>query len=432
MATSSGRTLTGQAGYQPAQRRWWPTMLAALSVLLTAVAVAVVERARVGDSFWSTTDLHVYWISGRAVRTGHDPYQVYLPGFVSRLTLVYPPFAALLLAPLSLLSLVTLRLVWFTGIALALQAVVWKSLGRVGMRAGLPRLLLTLIAAAGLPAFDPVYREFWAGQVNVFLMLLVLADLFRKDGAAGKGIGVGLAAGVKLTPLIFVVYLALTRRVREALVALAAFAVTVAVAFAVLPRPAWHYWTSYAWDANRVFPFPFIQFNQCLRGTLARLLHSNDVTLVWLPVATVVLVVGLAVAVGLHRRGLVLEGVLACAVTGVLVSPIAWVYHWVWLVPVGIVLVAGTWRTRSPAWAALTAVALGVPAAHLYTRLGLLPVQPSGFWQQLEANSFVLVGLLLLASAALLCWSPRAVVGSAGEPHPDATVPAPAAPPMTG
>jgi len=140
--------------------------------LLTAVIVAAVVRARVETGPLTTADLRVFWLSGKAIRTGHDPYLFWLPG--APMSPVYPPFAGLLMAPASLIPLAWLRIV---------------------------RWWLLLYPAVGLVALlaDPVWQELWAGQVNVFLVLLVIVDLCRRDGARGKGIGVGIAAGIKLT-----------------------------------------------------------------------------------------------------------------------------------------------------------------------------------------------------------------------------------------
>lgn len=76
------------------------------------------------------------------------------PGFCHALNcpvalgFVYPPFAALVLAPISLLSLSALRLVWFSAIFLCLEGTVWISLGWAGVRNRLLRLAVAIGAAA--------------------------------------------------------------------------------------------------------------------------------------------------------------------------------------------------------------------------------------------------------------------------------------------
>jgi alpha-1,2-mannosyltransferase len=323
---------------------------------------------------------------------------------------VYPPFAALLLAPISLLSLSTLRLVWFSVIFLCLEGVVWLSLGWAGVRNQAIRLAVAVAAAAVLPFFDPVRQEFLAGQVNVFLMLLVLADMRRRDGAPGKGIGVGIAAGIKLTPLIFILFLALTRRLRAAVTAAVAFVATAVAGFIVKPSDSWHYWTSYVGQTRRVYPEIGIVYNQSLQAVLARLLHQNDPTAVYVPIAIVTLIAGMTVAVLLHRRNLEFEAVLTCAFTAVLVSPVAWVYHWVWFVPLLIIMAVRAARSPSVgaalSWATLTVAAAVIPSIHLYTWLAWYQ-QPSGAWQQLESDSLALSGLVLLLLGLVLALRSR-------------------------
>jgi alpha-1,2-mannosyltransferase len=412
----------------------WPErVLVGLTLTAVAVAAGLVERGRVNQP-WSTFDLRVYWSAGQAVLHGHGIYAVSLPtglpaGFCkavncpTALGFVYPPFAALVLAPLSLMSVATLRLVWYSGLFLALESIVWLCLGWAGVRNRWIRLAVAVAAAAVLPFFDPVGQELQAGQVNVFLMLLVLADLRRPDGARGKGAGVGLAAALKLTPLIFIPYLVLTRRIREAVTAVAVFAGAIVVGFIAEPSDSWRYWTSYAWQPQRNYPQTGNISNQSLRAVLARLVHSNTPTAAWFAAAVVVFVIGMVVAIILHRRGLELEAVIACGFTAALVSPIAWVYHWVWFVPLLVCMAARAARarpaSRSLGWLVLAAAIAAVPAIHPYTWLTWYQV-PSGGWDQLQADSLALCGLVLLLLGALLGRTPPAPgdpVQPAGQPR---------------
>jgi len=384
----------------------WRSALVVLGALGASVALAFLARQLVEEGPWTTLDLQVFHASGNAVWNGENPYLFWLEQ--AQLSLVYPPFAGLLLAPLSVLSMEAMRIVWFSGIFLALQGIVWLATGWVGIRRAWVRLGIGLAAAGAFLAFDPGWQELWSGQVNTFLALLILADLCRRDGARGRGIMIGIAAGIKLTPGLFILYFLLTRRFKEAWTAVAAFAVTVAVGFAVMPGSAWAYWTSHAWDADRIHPHPGIPLNQNLRGLFARLLHDPDVLLPWLAAALVVLVGGLAVCVTLHRRGLVREGAVLVGVVALLVSPVSWAYHWVWLVPVLVVLTALAVRARSWLWGA--AVLLTALAAFLapYTWIDLeTGLTPTTFGQQLETNSLTIAELLLLVAGALAVLFPR-------------------------
>jgi uncharacterized membrane protein len=99
-----------------------------------------------------------------------------------------------------------------------LPVVAYLALGLAGQPPGLSRLAGALaIAAVGLWV-EPLVGTLLFGQINVLLLALVVGDLALPDRFRGKGIGIGLAAAIKLTPLIFIPYLLLTRRVRAAVV----------------------------------------------------------------------------------------------------------------------------------------------------------------------------------------------------------------------
>jgi len=377
-------------------RNWW-YLLPAVGI---AVVLAFLVRPIIDEGPWTTMDLRVFHVSGDAVWHGEDPYQFLLPQ--APMSLVYPPFAGLLLAPLSLLTVEALRIVWFTGIFVALQGLVWLATGWVGINRRWVRLLLCPAVAAAGVLFAPVYQELWSGNVNVFLALLVVADLCRRDGARGRGLLVGIAAGIKLTPGLFIVYFLLTRRFREAWTAVAAFAATVAIGFAVMPGEAWRYWTGLIVDVDRMHADPRILVNQNLRGTIARLLDHPDVFVPWALAAVVVLAGGLTVCVALHRRGLVQEGAVLVGVVSLLVSPLSWVYHWVWLVPTVIVLAATAVRTRSVLWGVAAATAAVVPFLISYPTLAETGGRvATGLWADVTAEALVLVGAVLLAAGAL-------------------------------
>jgi alpha-1,2-mannosyltransferase len=167
------------------------------------------------------------------------------------------------------------------------------------------------------------------GQINLVLLALVVGDLALPDRIKGKGIGIGLAAGIKLTPLIFIPYLLFTGRVKPAAVSALTFAVTVGLGFALLPHASAVYWGGGFARPGRHFHLA----NQSLNGVILRLTHAGpDAHAYWL-VAAVVGIAGLATSILASRRGHELPGLVACAATGLLVSPISWSHHYVYVVP---------------------------------------------------------------------------------------------------
>ena len=166
----------------------------------------------------------------------------------------------------------------------------------------------------------PVAYTLHLGEVNLILAALIGADLLRRrDGAWWQGIGTGLAAGIKLTPLIFVAYLALTGGLRAAAVAAGTFAVTVAAGFGGLPGPSRTFWLGGVfYDQNRIGD-PANPSDQSLSGAVARLAGTGDPPRAWWLVAVLAVgLAGLAVAVGAHRRGYRMAGFCAAP------SPACW------------------------------------------------------------------------------------------------------------
>jgi alpha-1,2-mannosyltransferase len=164
-------------------------------------------------------------------------------------------------------------------------------------------------------------------------------DLLQPDQTASgrrrwwKGALTGVAAGIKLVPLIFVPYLLITRRFREAAAAVAGFVVTVAVGFAVLPHDSSKWWLHgmFMADGNRT-GFMGWAGNQSLRAIITRFAGSIAAGQApWIAAAVVALAVGLTAAYLLNRAGYPVPALLATALTGLLVSPVSWDHHWVWI-----------------------------------------------------------------------------------------------------
>jgi alpha-1,2-mannosyltransferase len=252
--------------------------------------------------------------------------------------------------------------------------------------------------------------------VEIVLMILVVWDLCQPDRRWWKGAGVGLAAGIKLVPLIFIPYLLLTRRFKQASVAAAAFAATVIIGFIVLPRDSSRWWLHGLFISGSYLGSAKYAGNQSLLAVFSRT-GSPAWHTQWLVAAAVTGVAGLAVAALLDRAGQRMLGLAACALTGLLVSPISWDHHWVWIVLAVPVLVHYALRARGLARWAWIGLAGLVPAIFgawpvwlwgetphpLGWTLGLIWAPPSGDnrelgwhgFQLIVGNAYVLTGLAL-------------------------------------
>lgn len=305
-------------------RKWGFTALLAAAAV-HAISVAVWPRA-----YWSMIDLEVYRDGALAMLRGAPLYD---GGVTAGLAFVYPPFAAILFTPLTLFPMPVVRALWTAMNAVLLAAVIAWSWRRLSASAARTPFLPTVALFTG--AFfllDAVRVTTYLGQINLVLMALVAGDLLR--GRRWQGVGIGIAAAVKLTPLVFVVYLLATRRFRAAGVAVGVFAGTVAVSFAVLPGQAGRFWLDGAFgEVSRINPVSS-GGNHSLRGMLARLLGEGaGATALWALCAGAALVAGLALARRAHARGDEVLGMALCGLTGAAISPFSWTHHWVWLVP---------------------------------------------------------------------------------------------------
>jgi len=341
-------------------------------------------------------DLRIYRFGGQI--TGHvapwyDPRRgspLYdWPGYHG-LKFTYSPFAAVIFTVLTVPTAIELLAGSIAVSVLALAAAVWFTLGGLGYRPGVARAGLTLLTAAAALALEPVQRILSLGQIDLVLVALIIWDMCQPDRRWWQGMGVGVAAGIKLVPLIFVPYLLLTRRFRQAAVASATFAATVLTGFIVLPADSDRYWLGGLFADGSRAGFAGFGGNQSLRGVITRLAGSvAGGQPAWLAAAAVTLVTGLICAAVIDRAGHHLLGVLGCALTGLLVSPVSWDHHWVWAVPAVVALFSYGARASGAsrwAWFGIVIVILGL--------FGAWPVS----WWGGPPSRVALLGLLVAAA----------------------------------
>ena len=313
---------------------------------------------------WSRTwqqyqlDLAVYVLGAHHLVDGRL-YTVSLPT-TPHLPFTYPPIAALVFAPLAPLPRQAGQLVWAAVNVVCLYAVVVLSLRAVVPGIDRTRLALASLWALGpVMLLEPVWLTFFFGQINLVLCAAILADLTLVlsvgDRRLPRGVLLGVSAAIKLIPLVFLPYLFLTRQFRAAWTAVAAFVGATLLALLFNPSVTWSYFTKYATDAQRVGGVFFIS-NQSLRGSLDRLAHRAVSVPVVTAAEALVLVAGIALAAWAHRSSSPFLGILVCATTGMVVSPITWEHHMVWAVPVLAWLALAPDRpVGGPVWAAAAA-----------------------------------------------------------------------------
>jgi alpha-1,2-mannosyltransferase len=345
-----------------------------VGLALAALAFDAVFAARHG--FF---DLNVYYGAINYWAHGHGQlYDFIREGSTYGFT--YPPFAAIAMLPMAVVSWPAAIVLASLATAAATALVVWWLVGTRGW-------FVFGVIMALLIAFEPLRETFLFGQVNMLLVAIVAADLLF--AVAGKkkwaGVGIGLATAVKLTPGLFIVYLLVTKRFKAAFVAMATAAGVTLLAAAIAPDEAREFFTSALFATDRVGSLSFVS-NQSLRGLVARLDPAHPATLLWLVMAVGVLAVWVirsrrAAALGDEKASLALTGLVSC-----LVSPVTWVHHLVWLIPALLLLV-----DRGRVWLA------GGLYALLCSRLvWLFDKRFSSFWSYLGSNAYVFASLVLL------------------------------------
>lgn len=298
----------------------------------TALGVAVLRYATWLSSDSRFQDLEVYRDGATALWRGLSPYSQRGSDH-GGLVFTYPPFAAVVFGSLAQLSWATAGAVLLIISAAAYVALVW-SVGRGLKWSGRG---IALAALLGLSA-EPVLRTVQQGQVNLILAALVAVDLLVLP-ARYRGSLVGLAAGIKIIPAAFVLCLTARGDRRGAARAVAVAASTVAVTWLIAPQASRTYWLGMVFDTSRSGGGGYPD-NQSLVGVLARLMH-NDHPAMWLtlPLQALMLSLALLRAKQAEDREDHVSALILVAVGALLASPVSWSHHWVWCVPLIMLLV---------------------------------------------------------------------------------------------
>jgi len=322
----------------PTTRRWLATAAGAAVVV---VAFLILYSAYIP----LMNDFEVYYYGGsRVLQTGETGVnELYAPR--DGLPFTYPPFAALLFALLATLSIGASSLIFITT-ALAGAAVVsaWLARHYFGLRrwkdafADWRFRAVALAGTAAILLLGPWRDTFDFGQINIILMGLILADfaLYGKSRAGElrwpAGLLIGLAAGIKLTPLAFGLYF-LVRRDFKALGWMAAgFFGSIAMSWAVLPQASLTFWTKILPDTGRIGGPGYVD-NLSVKGLLLHLgmPDSGATSAVWLVISLALAAVAALVIKWAVEADENFVAVSATAVLMLLISPVSWSHHWVWI-----------------------------------------------------------------------------------------------------
>lgn len=364
-----------------------PAYLVALLILPWVIAHGVAWPWRP-----STIDLQVYVYAVHDMLAGKDIYATTTPFW--NLYFIYPPIAAILMVPLAVGPYWLWQLLWTFLLIWAQQSVL--------KRCGVPRgWILGLLGVAVVLAVEPIRTTLGYGQINTMLMALVVADLLPDRPEVKRripqGALIGLAAAIKLTPALFVIFLFLLGRKRPAWTAVISFAVFTLIGAIFQWAQTLQFWFGLSGGNTRTAS-PLYVGNQSFLGVVYRVVgETRGITLLGLAVGGLIALLGTLVASQWWRAG---EKTFAVALVGLctcLASPLSWTHHYVWILPMAAAVVLG--RTL-PRWVRILGgswvvwVCACLPLAVL--PYGGDPERSYNAFQQLIANAGPLMGVALV------------------------------------
>ncbi len=405
----------------------------ALAVLAVLIWLGCAAYALHFFKHWEV-DLRVYRAAGAALYHGGAPYSGYFTSY--HLPFTYPPFAQLVLSPLSFGALGLVETLWWLASAAALVLTLFLLLRADRTRPttapsgsegpsneggagdwsdgsdwsdGRSLALAGVFGGIATLAFEPLRSNFDYGQINVLLMAMVVLDATRGP-SRWRGTLVGLAAAVKLTPLVYLGIFLVRKDWRSLGRGVASFVVATLASWLILPHESALYWFHEVVDPRRTGAVGSV-INQSWYGMLHRAPFDGGQLAIalWAVLAVATLACGLLLARRFLAPSQTSQMVLALALTEVLVSPVSWTHHWSWVAVVPVVLVA-LGRSR-PVVSSLMVLLLAVVVADPYR----LQHGPASF---LTGNSLLLCGAVVLVCWAASEWAVARRAHDLPEPRP--------------
>lgn len=412
-------------------------------ILVPLVIAAFLFRQALQDGL----DLKVYWAGAREFIAGGELYAPGLPGTpYGGMAFTYPPFAAAVLSPLAFLPVEAALAVQTLGnlfIAAIIGTVVTKYLilRRVVNAPGdLARFLIASAFITGLILMLGPWRNSLAlGQINPLLMALILLDLLgstrrHPKGYLPRGVLTGIAAGLKLTPLVFLLYFVVRGDFKSAARMAATFAATVGLMAVLAPSLSLQYWLSALQDTNRVGTLARFE-NISLRGFIARLgLEPGTASILWIVASLAVITMGAIATFRMRRHEDQWVSVSATALVMLLISPVSWSHHWVWVAAIVPALVGRYAETTSlpfgwirflGSWPGVLSLVLVASFALQPPEAAMLSGSPAPYAAISPFSEFVVEfgifgGVLILAWFALMTNTRTSVDPAVADPRPAA------------
>jgi alpha-1,2-mannosyltransferase len=368
-------------------------------------------------------DIDVYRMGGRAWLDGRPLYSdgaiFHTQGGLD-LPFTYPPLAAISFAPFAWLSLpvasaaitlTTLVLLIASAVMVLTRLNVWPQTTVTSEPAWLRRCwLAAAVVAPSAIYLEPIRSNFEFGQINVVLMTLVIADCVPRRTPWPRGILLGLAIAVKLTPAVFLLYFLLRRDFRTLLWTAGSTVVATLAGFALAAGDSTEYWTETVRNTDRIGTAT-LNTNQNIAGVLARLgLSEGPRFVLWVLACFAVLALTVWAA---HRALRAAAGdpsqadassmlaLICVAMFGLVVSPVSWSHHWVWTLPTLLVTAITGYRRRNVLLGLVTVAGI---ALMIWTPITLMSPHhetAASLWRQLAGCSYVWWALAVIVATGL-------------------------------
>ncbi|MBF6456293.1 DUF2029 domain-containing protein [Nocardia cyriacigeorgica] len=376
----------------------WLTGAIALFVIYAIIAPLV--------HWWDGyIDLQVYRNGARVWLDGGELYGPMPEVFGIGLPFTYPPLAALLFAPLALMPLGLAEIVVLATSVLSLGITLWLVLSRIRPELDRMTVLAAVISAVAVAGFfEPVRQTYSFGQINLVLMAAVALDCLVRKPFWPRGMLIGIAVSVKLIPAGYLLYFLLRKDWKAAGTLIASAVGAVGLGFLIFPSDSVEYWFHTLADTGRIGP-PYYAGNQSLKGLAFRLGVSDSLaTLIWISLSLIA--IGLA-ALWMRRlieAGASVAALMVNAAAILLVSPVSWSHHWVWVAPALLVTADAIARgRRNPlligAVTAMTVMFLIGP--HWLLPHGADRELDWAWWQQIIGSGYVITTFAVFVIAVL-------------------------------
>ncbi|WP_342217067.1 glycosyltransferase 87 family protein [Nocardia neocaledoniensis] len=331
---------SASSGATDRQRR---RLVAAIGLFLFSAVVAVLAH------WWhGYIDLQVYRNGARVWLDGGDLYGPMPPVMGLGLPFTYPPLAAAFFVPLALMPLPVAEVVVLVTSLLSLAVALWVVLVRIRPELDRISVLTVVIAGVGLAQFlEPVRQTVNFGQINLILMAAITVDVLVRKPFWPRGMLIGIAVSIKLIPAAYLLYFLLRRDWKAAATMVVSAAGAVGVGFLLFPSDSVQYWFHTVTDTGRIGT-PYFAGNQSIKGTLFRLgLDESVATGLWLLLSALTVTLAAVWMYRLIGAGRDVSALLVNAAAVLLVSPVSWSHHWVWVAPALVVAVDQATRRRS-------------------------------------------------------------------------------------